>query len=420
MVSVFCISYNHEKTISDCIAGVLKQKTTFGFDITIYDDKSIDRSAEIAHEYERAYPERINVVEPEHNMFKSDEYNWRLYLLKRKLRGKYIAICEADDQWIDRNKLQRQFEYMEEHLDCSLYIHNAVQLNCDDGRITTSDPIERTGISDVEVKEIILQKNGHPPTASFFYRKDMEPNNSFFHRASVFDYTIMLSLATVGKVVYDDRIMSLYRWHSPGSYNLMTQENEGMCVYYYVGLIWFLLHYDRYTKGIYHMAIEDKLQGLISAFVENAGDREIEEYIRMAEETGFRRYDFEADLLGKMEEIRKRVNEKTYIEDDLIEFMESEEVVVMGTGKYAKIISEKLMETGTKIKAYMVSHNKNNYMFEGKKVISTMDYRNNHMKEKVIVAINPIDHQSLKNSLIEAGADSFYNPYEFKWSNYDE
>lgn len=41
-------------------------------------------------------------------------------------KGKYVAFCECDDKWLDDNKLQRQYDYMEAHPDCSMCTHNTL------------------------------------------------------------------------------------------------------------------------------------------------------------------------------------------------------------------------------------------------------------------------------------------------------
>lgn len=40
--------------------------------------------------------------------------------------GKYIALCECDDLWLDDSKLQKQYDYMEKHPECSLCSHNTL------------------------------------------------------------------------------------------------------------------------------------------------------------------------------------------------------------------------------------------------------------------------------------------------------
>lgn len=52
LVSICCITYNHEPYIRDAIEGFLMQKTNFPFEILIHDDASTDGTADIIREYE--------------------------------------------------------------------------------------------------------------------------------------------------------------------------------------------------------------------------------------------------------------------------------------------------------------------------------------------------------------------------------
>lgn len=53
LVSISCITYNHEKFIVDAIEGFLMQKTNFNYEILIHDDASTDRTTDIIREYQR-------------------------------------------------------------------------------------------------------------------------------------------------------------------------------------------------------------------------------------------------------------------------------------------------------------------------------------------------------------------------------
>lgn len=62
LVSVCCITYNHQKYIRDCLDGILSQETNFDYEIVIHDDASTDKTLAIIKEYQLKYPVRIKVI----------------------------------------------------------------------------------------------------------------------------------------------------------------------------------------------------------------------------------------------------------------------------------------------------------------------------------------------------------------------
>ena len=86
LVSISCITYNHENFIRDAIEGFLMQKTTFPVEILIHDDASTDKTAEIVREYEKKYPQLIKPIYQTEN-----QYSKKVVHTKRG-RGKYYAL----------------------------------------------------------------------------------------------------------------------------------------------------------------------------------------------------------------------------------------------------------------------------------------------------------------------------------------
>ena len=62
VVSVCCITFNHENYIEDAIEGFLIQETDFPFEIIIHDDASSDSTARIIEDYATRYPNIIRVI----------------------------------------------------------------------------------------------------------------------------------------------------------------------------------------------------------------------------------------------------------------------------------------------------------------------------------------------------------------------
>lgn len=130
MVSICCLTYNHQKYIAKALDSFLIQKTTFPFEIIVHDDASTDDTPKIVMQYAKKYPGIIKLIAQETNQFSQGEVFGIYYrYIFPQAKGKYVAFCEGDDYWINDRKLQIQFEYMENNSNCSLAFHNVYREN---------------------------------------------------------------------------------------------------------------------------------------------------------------------------------------------------------------------------------------------------------------------------------------------------
>jgi glycosyltransferase involved in cell wall biosynthesis len=53
LLSICCVTYNHENYIRQCFDGFVMQQTTFEFEILVHEDASTDKTAQIIKEYEK-------------------------------------------------------------------------------------------------------------------------------------------------------------------------------------------------------------------------------------------------------------------------------------------------------------------------------------------------------------------------------
>ena len=84
----------------------------FSIEILIHDDASSDETPEIIREYQARYPQVIKPILRTENQYSKGISNISVFNFPRA-RGKYIAMCEGDDYWIDPGKLQAQVDYLE-------------------------------------------------------------------------------------------------------------------------------------------------------------------------------------------------------------------------------------------------------------------------------------------------------------------
>jgi len=116
LVTVCCTTYNHENYIREAIESFLIQETEFPFEIIVHDDASTDGTAAIILEYAERYPRLIRtIIQTENQYSKAGLINPRFVF--PKATGKYLALCEGDDYWTDRSKLQKQVTFLENNPD---------------------------------------------------------------------------------------------------------------------------------------------------------------------------------------------------------------------------------------------------------------------------------------------------------------
>ena len=120
MVTVVCITYNHEDYIAQALDSFLMQKTDFKFKVFVGEDCGPDRTADIVREYAEKYPDIIVPFIRKENM--GAQRN--LIDMCQRATSPYIAFCEGDDYWIDEYKLQKQVDYMDRNPDMRFCFHN--------------------------------------------------------------------------------------------------------------------------------------------------------------------------------------------------------------------------------------------------------------------------------------------------------
>lgn len=123
VVSIICATYNHFNFIEDAIKGFVSQRTNFPFEVIVHDDASSDGTQGVIRKYAEKYPNLIKPIFQKENQYSQNKKPLDICLPLTK--GKYIAICEGDDYWTDANKLQIQFDYMEQNPSCVVTHHNA-------------------------------------------------------------------------------------------------------------------------------------------------------------------------------------------------------------------------------------------------------------------------------------------------------
>ena len=71
LVSIFCITYNHEKYIRKALEGFVRQETNFNYEVLVHDDASTDGTSGIIKEFEEKYPDIIKPIYQSENQYQN-------------------------------------------------------------------------------------------------------------------------------------------------------------------------------------------------------------------------------------------------------------------------------------------------------------------------------------------------------------
>lgn len=259
LVSINCITYNHEKYIAEAIESFLMQRTNFKFEILIHDDASTDRTQEIIKEYKKKYPDIIKTILREENQYSKGVKRIGYLNNHKRAKGKYIAWCEGDDYWTDPYKLQKQVDYLEANEECTMIFHNAEEINDVTKRsegymIPLSVPSKRCNIGELLGFKFI-------PTASTMYRKyTLDDPPKWYLNAIVGDLPGNLISTSYGYAYYINEVMSVYRvgnMNSAVNQWIIKQNNINAKIKHCDGFIEILNNFNEFSKYKYNNEIED-------------------------------------------------------------------------------------------------------------------------------------------------------------------
>lgn len=214
-VTITSTTYNLSAYIKQALDSWLMQKTTFPVEILISDDGSTDGTIEIVESYMKDHP-NIRLIKNNHagmmpNFIKSIE----------ECSGKYIALCDGDDYWIDENKLQKQYDFMEAHPDFSACFTNSWVVNDNTGERKIAkthlwDEADAVGLLAHRDDDNIHMSPGH--TSTYFFRNGLVKKYPEWMYGDVMtDFPLYMIISQYGKAKFINDICTVYRSERAGS-----------------------------------------------------------------------------------------------------------------------------------------------------------------------------------------------------------
>lgn len=228
IVSIRLMTYNHEKYIKMAMNGIMDQQTSFKFEVVVGDDFSSDHTLEEIRSYKSTERISIKILERK----QGDSYSairkkygrlHNFYNILDNCSGKFIALLDGDDYWIDPLKLQKQVDFLESNPE--YVIHGANALNYLDGKVTDQKKIQNDEElnRDYDLEYYRIQNN--LVTATVMFRNVVSDLPKEFRKSIFGDWGLYIFLLKkTGKKCYvSSENFAVYRIHQDGIYSKMTR-----------------------------------------------------------------------------------------------------------------------------------------------------------------------------------------------------
>ena len=237
MVCTRCMTYNQAPFIEKTMQGFCSQETTFSVVYCIVDDAStdgeqdvimhylsnnfnVDDSCVARHEETQEYvmsfaQHKSNVncyfavlfLKTNHKQTKTPKLK---YIAEWHNASKYIAICEGDDYWIDKAKLQQQVDIMEHNSRIGLCYTNAYTYIQNRNRLIKSlTDFSYKGLKElIFINPIMTLTTLYRKTCYNLYLEEIDPKSRGWLMG---DYPMWLWFAANTEVYHLDVFTAVYR-----------------------------------------------------------------------------------------------------------------------------------------------------------------------------------------------------------------
>jgi glycosyltransferase involved in cell wall biosynthesis len=187
-VSIILPTYNGEKYIRRAIESILSQSFS-DWELIIINDCSSDNTEIILKEY-IAKDVRIFYIKNEINLGVHKSLNKGL----KEAKGDYIARIDDDDEWIDKDKLKKQIEFLENNKDYVLVGTGVVLVDIYGNEINRY----LMPILDKDIRKKLLRINCFIHSSVVFRKSILDMSGNY--DGLLEDYDLWLRMGVLGKM----------------------------------------------------------------------------------------------------------------------------------------------------------------------------------------------------------------------------
>ena len=214
-ISICALAYNHVNYLDDFFNGVLNQQIPgYKTEVIVGIDKCDDGTLQKCVEYKNKFPDLIKLIIHSERVGMMQNF----VNVLRNADGEYIAFCECDDYWIDKNKLVAQVNLLKLQKDAGICFTD-IKLLMDNTSLFKENWAriikEKYSLADIIKTNVIT-------TCSVVMKNNLDSSIiNLLMKFEVGDWPlyILSMLKDNSCAVYLDNITAVYRQHEGGSYS---------------------------------------------------------------------------------------------------------------------------------------------------------------------------------------------------------
>ncbi len=264
IISCCCITFNQKDYIEEALDSMLMQETNYAFEIVVHDDVSTDGTREILQKYEEKFPNIIKPIYQTENQW--SQGNRVMPIVFQYAIGQYMALCEGDDYWIDKDKLQIQIDEMKKYPECNISFHYGKK-KYEDGshedEVFCKHANENRFFS---TEEVIEYAGPLMPTASICVTKEFTDfiinHDDEFFKKNITGFFIQFFASIKGEARYINKNMCVYRRNGNGSWTQKVADDYNFSLEWKLKSIHSLDIANKLTKNKY----ETKIKQLVKKY----------------------------------------------------------------------------------------------------------------------------------------------------------
>lgn len=252
ILTIICLTFNHANFIHKTLEGFVSQETEYKFKVIVHDDASTDGTQTIIREFEQKYPNLFECIYQSQNAY-SKGIDIKHTYIQPLVKSKYIALCEGDDYWCDKTKIQSQLSYLINSPDTAMCVHNTQYIDFD-GDLLKKQFNNSSINKDYSFPDVLKAGGGglfH--TSSMIMKTEVYFDiPDYFYLKGVGDYPITLYAASLGDIHYIGKIMSYYRSNNPNSWIGRMKQNVKLYANHYYDEYLFLENIEKNINSFHH------------------------------------------------------------------------------------------------------------------------------------------------------------------------